>query len=193
MWARHTGIRVSDDDVDDNDDDDDDDDDGDDDDDEDDDGDDDDDVDTDDVGDGDDDGGDDAADDFASPGKEAPEKWRGDLNITYRLGPDFSEASMEIELVVNNKREIKSIYNVIGTIYGKEEPNRYVLMGNHRDAWVFGAVDASSGTSTTTEVARGLGRLRKEGWIPRRTIKVSAAGRGGQRWWCRCLCWLWWW
>ena len=74
--------------------------------------------------------------------------------------------------MINNKLEVKSIYNVIGTIYGKEEPDRYVLMGNHRDSWVFGAVDASSGTSTTTEVARGLGTLIKEGWRPRRTIKV---------------------
>ena len=62
---------------------------------------------------------------------------------------------------IHNRYEQNDIYNVIGTIYGREEPDRYVLMGNHRDAWVFGAVDAVSGTSATNEVARGLGELLK--------------------------------
>ena len=57
-------------------------------------------------------------------------------------------------------------------MYGSVEPDRYVLIGNHRDSWVYGAVDASTGTSVTTEIARGLGELKKAGWKPRRTIKV---------------------
>jgi hypothetical protein len=32
---------------------------------------------------------------------------------------------------------------------------RYVIVGNHRDAWGFGAVDPSSGTAQMTEVIRG--------------------------------------
>jgi N-acetylated-alpha-linked acidic dipeptidase len=43
-------------------------------------------------------------------------------------------------------------------------------MGNHRDAWVFGAVDPNSGTATMLETARGFGQLLKNGWQPRRTI-----------------------
>ena len=73
---------------------------------------------------------------------------------------------------VKNYYEVKSIFNVIGTIYGSVEPDRFVLIGNHRDAWVYGAVDASTGTTVTTEIARGLGELKKAGWKPRRTIKV---------------------
>ena len=111
---------------------------------------------------------------FVIPGSEVPFDWKGGLDITYRLGPNFAHKDVKIELVINNKLEVKSIYNVIGTIYGREEPDRYVLIGNHRDSWVFGAVDASSGTTTITEVARGLGELLKGGWRPRRTIKVSA-------------------
>ena len=34
-------------------------------------------------------------------------------------------------------------------------------MGNHRDAWVDGAVDPSSGTAVMMEVARALGELVK--------------------------------
>ena len=31
--------------------------------------------------------------------------------------------------------------------------NRYVLLGNHRDAWTFGAVDPNSGTAALLEVS----------------------------------------
>ena len=58
-------------------------------------------------------------------------------------------------------------------MYGSVESDRYVLIGNHRDSWVYGAVDASSGTTLTTEIARGFGELKKAGWKPRRTIKVK--------------------
>ena len=75
---------------------------------------------------------------------------------------------------VNNKLERRTIYNVIGQIRGKEEPDRYVLMGNHRDAWVFGGADAVSGTSVLMEVSRGLGELLKAGWRPRRTIMLCS-------------------
>ncbi|KAK3726288.1 hypothetical protein QZH41_012711 [Actinostola sp. cb2023] len=108
-------------------------------------------------------------------GATVPEDWKGALPITYRLGPGLANG-MKIKLELHNKYEVQSIYNVIGTIYGKEEPDRYVLMGNHRDSWVFGAVDASSGTTTTTEIARGIGELLKKNWRPRRTIKMCSWG-----------------
>lgn len=38
-----------------------------------------------------------------------------------------------------------------------------VLLGNHRDAWVFGAADASSGTAALMELSRALGAQLKEG------------------------------
>ena len=78
-----------------------------------------------------------------------------------------------MEIDVNNKLRVLPIYNVIGTIYGREEPDRYVLIGNHRDAWVYGAIDASTGTTAITEIARVLGKMKESGWRPRRTIKVK--------------------
>jgi len=41
--------------------------------------------------------------------------------------------------------------------------DRYVLLGNHRDAWVFGAVDPTSGTAVMAEVSRVYTELMKEG------------------------------
>ncbi|KAJ7386505.1 hypothetical protein OS493_008640 [Desmophyllum pertusum] len=109
-------------------------------------------------------------------GQEAPKDWRGSLDITYRLGPGFIDSDITVVVDVNNKLGVKPIYNVIGTIYGREEPDRYVLIGNHRDSWVYGAIDASTGTAVTTEIARVLGELKKSGWRPRRTIKVCSWG-----------------
>ncbi|XP_048578299.1 glutamate carboxypeptidase 2 isoform X2 [Nematostella vectensis] len=106
-------------------------------------------------------------------GLAVPKEWRGSLNISYNLGPELTN-NMRVKLEVHNKLEIKTIYNVIGTIYGQEEPDRYVLMGNHRDSWVFGAIDASTGTAVTAEISRGFGKLLKKGWRPRRTIMMCS-------------------
>ena len=82
--------------------------------------------------------------------------------MTYKLGNGgLKNSTIRIQVNVPNKRQ--NVYNVIGTIYGKEEPDRWVLLGNHRDAWGFGAVDASSGTSAMMEISRGVSKLLKKG------------------------------
>src|SRR3990170_4646034 len=53
---------------------------------------------------------------------------------------------------------------------GRERPDEFVLLSNHHDAWVYGAVDPASGTATMLELARVLGELAREGYRPRRTI-----------------------
>jgi N-acetylated-alpha-linked acidic dipeptidase len=59
---------------------------------------------------------------------------------------------------------------VIGTIKGSHEPDNWVVVGNHRDAWVYGAVDPNSGTASMLESVHGVGALLKQGWRPKRTI-----------------------
>nr|XP_014343985.1 PREDICTED: putative N-acetylated-alpha-linked acidic dipeptidase isoform X2 [Latimeria chalumnae] len=75
---------------------------------------------------------------------------------------------VRMHLYTNNK--VTRIYNVIGTIKGRVEPDRYVILGGHRDSWVFGGIDPSTGVAVVHEVARSAGKLMKEGWRPRRTI-----------------------
>lgn len=41
--------------------------------------------------------------------------------------------------------------------------DRYVIYGNHRDSWVHGAIDPSSGTSVMLELSRVLGMKVKQG------------------------------
>lgn len=107
-------------------------------------------------------------------GPKAPDAWQGGLNITYRVGPGFKDKKTRIKMVVGSLMIKKPIYDVIGTITGTEEPDRYVLLGNHRDAWVYGASDPSSGTAIMMELSRGVGELLKSGWRPRRTIKFCS-------------------
>ncbi|KAL9983847.1 hypothetical protein ACROYT_G006087 [Oculina patagonica] len=111
-------------------------------------------------------------------GDPVPQEWAGGLNIVYRFGPGFHDDSdLKVRLEVNNQFVTKPAYNVIGTITGREEPDRLLLMGNHRDAWVFGGVDPSSGTAVMMEVSRGIGELlTNTDWRPRRTIVFCSWG-----------------
>jgi N-acetylated-alpha-linked acidic dipeptidase len=101
---------------------------------------------------------------FLTVGREVPKSWQGTLNITYKLG-DGGLKNNTVKITVNFPNKRQDVYNVIGTIYGREEPDRWVLIGNHRDSWGFGAVDASSGTSAMMEISRGLGELLKQGIV----------------------------
>ena len=47
-------------------------------------------------------------------------------------------------------------------------------MGNHRDAWIYGAVDPSSGTAAMLESVHGIGALLHQGWRPKRTIVFAS-------------------
>jgi len=53
---------------------------------------------------------------------------------------------------------------------GSERPDEWVVLGNHRDAWVYGGVDPSSGSATLMETARAFGELKRSGWKPKRTL-----------------------
>ncbi|GAB2245558.1 hypothetical protein Droror1_Dr00001051 [Drosera rotundifolia] len=103
----------------------------------------------------------------AIEGLVADDDWQGSEDaLVYRVGPGPGI----LNLTYNGNRTIAKIENVIGVIEGAEEPDRYVILGNHRDAWTFGAVDPNSGTASLLEVARRLGEMLKKGWRPRRSI-----------------------
>lgn len=65
-----------------------------------------------------------------------------------------------------------TLWNTIGEIAGTH-PSQSIVLGGHRDAWVFGVSDDGSGISTLLEVARGLGTLHRHGWTPNRTIVIA--------------------
>jgi N-acetylated-alpha-linked acidic dipeptidase len=103
-------------------------------------------------------------------GPLAPANWGGGLPIKYHLGGDRVKAHLKIEM----DNGIQPYYVVEGRIRGSELPDEWVVLGNHRDAWVFGGVDPSSGTASMMELTRAFGKLVKEGMRPRRTLVVCS-------------------
>ena len=99
-------------------------------------------------------------------GPAVPEGWQGGLPLTYHVGPGPSRLHLKIEASF----ETRTITDVIGVLRGSDEPDRQIVLGNHHDAWVYGAVDPSSGTATMLELARVAGELKKRGYPPRRTL-----------------------
>ncbi len=71
---------------------------------------------------------------------------------------------------------LRTIWDVIGTIEGTDPAQKddWVVAGNHRDAWVYGAVDPNSGTAAMLETVHGLGELLKQGWKPKRRIVIGS-------------------
>ena len=106
----------------------------------------------------------------ALEGPVAPARFRGALPITYHLGP--GPARVRMKLAFN--WDIVPAYNVIARLEGSEFPDEWVMRGNHRDAWAFGANDPISGTVAMMEEARILGELAREGHRPRRTIVFAS-------------------
>ncbi|HEU4714528.1 MAG TPA: M28 family metallopeptidase [Pyrinomonadaceae bacterium] len=100
-------------------------------------------------------------------GPVRPRGFQGGLPFAYHLG---GTSDVKLRLKTDMDYKIRKIWNVVGRIEGNDEKDRWIILGNHRDAWVFGAVDPNSGTSAMLEVGRGLGQLLKDGWKPRRTI-----------------------
>ena len=106
----------------------------------------------------------------ALTGPIAPKGWRGQLPITYHMGP----SSAPVHLMVQSDWGRKPLYDVIAVLHGSDYPNQWVVRGNHRDGWVMGASDPLSGNTAMMEEAKSLGALAKAGWRPKRTIVYAS-------------------
>lgn len=99
-------------------------------------------------------------------GPAAPKSWQGALPFTYHLGGQ--QARLHVKVEMNTK--IEPYYDVEARIRGSEHPDEWIILGNHRDAWVFGGVDPSSGTASMLELTGNLGALLRKGIRPKRTL-----------------------
>ena len=99
-------------------------------------------------------------------GPAAPADWKGLLDAPYALGPGPARARM----VVRGKAVRAPLRNVLATIPGGDPKATPVVLASHIDAWVYGAVDPSSGAATVLEVANVLAALRDRGWKPSRPV-----------------------
>jgi len=106
----------------------------------------------------------------ALAGPVAPTEWRGNLALTYHVGP----STLKVHLKMKSNWQLKPIYDVIAKIPGSTNPGEWIIRGNHHDAWVNGAEDPISGLVAELEEARAFGELLKAGWKPKRTIIYCA-------------------
>ena len=126
----------------------------------------------------------------ALKGPGVPQGWQGALPFRYHLGAVAArqtgqtgakngtqtgdKGSVKVHLVSQQDYQRRIIWDVIGKIPGSTWPDDWVIVGNHRDAWVYGAVDPNSGTAAMLESVHGVGALLKTGWRPKRTVVFAS-------------------
>jgi N-acetylated-alpha-linked acidic dipeptidase len=98
-------------------------------------------------------------------GPGVPSGFQGALPFAYRSGPGPAVVHMNVQMDASRR----PIHDIIATIPGRN-PDRWVVLGTHHDAWTFGGMDPGSGTSGVYETARSLAALAKQGWTPERSI-----------------------
>ena len=103
----------------------------------------------------------------ALSGNVVPESFVGGLPITYHVG---GTDGVKVHLAVKSEWSLKTIYDVVAVMKGSEQPDQWVLRGNHRDGWVFGAADPISGHVSLMAEAKAIGKLAADGYKPKRTL-----------------------
>jgi N-acetylated-alpha-linked acidic dipeptidase len=103
-------------------------------------------------------------------GPVAPTSWRGALPITYHVGP----GPAKVHLQISSDWSQKPLFDVIAKIPGSQNPDEWIVRGNHRDGWVFGAWDPLSGHVDMMAEAKAIGSLLKTGWRPKRTLVYAS-------------------
>jgi len=102
-------------------------------------------------------------------GKVAPGDWHPMYEFVQHVGGNqiVHERAMMT-------RHLTTIWNVIGDIKGTEQPNSVVVIGSHRDAMAFGAIDPGSGTTVLLQDADAFHALVQNGWRPKRTLRIAS-------------------
>ncbi|HTR37014.1 MAG TPA: M28 family peptidase [Bryobacteraceae bacterium] len=98
-------------------------------------------------------------------GPGVPGGFQGGLPFTYRVGPGPAVVHMKVQMDASRR----PIHDIIARLRGRN-PDRWVVLGTHHDAWTFGGMDPGSGASGVFETARALAALAKQGWKPERSI-----------------------
>jgi N-acetylated-alpha-linked acidic dipeptidase len=98
-------------------------------------------------------------------------KARGGLPLAYHWG---GSDAVKVHLAVKSDWSLKPAYDVIAMLRGSQFPDQWIVRGNHRDGWVFGAADPLTGQVAEMNEAKALGALYRQGWRPARTIVYAS-------------------
>ncbi|GLB33889.1 putative vacuolar protein sorting-associated protein 70 [Lyophyllum shimeji] len=102
-----------------------------------------------------------------------------EIGELYAVGKDGKKtlsgnaSKSKIKLVNHVDTKITPIWNTMASIPGHIR-DEVVIIGCHRDAWVMGAADPTSGTVSLHEIIRGFGALLRKGWKPLRTVVFAS-------------------
>jgi N-acetylated-alpha-linked acidic dipeptidase len=98
-------------------------------------------------------------------GPGVPGGFQGGLPFAYRVGPGPAVVEMDVQMDASRR----PVRDIVARLRGKN-PESWVVLGTHHDAWTFGGMDPGSGASGVYETARALAALAKQGWTPERSI-----------------------
>jgi N-acetylated-alpha-linked acidic dipeptidase len=102
-------------------------------------------------------------------GKVVPPSWHPMFEFVQRFG-----GNEIIHVHTRFERKLKTIWLVFGDLRGTEQPDSIVMIGSHRDAMTFGAIDPGSGTTVLLQDADAFAALTQRGWRPKRTIEIAS-------------------
>ncbi|XP_026161392.1 inactive N-acetylated-alpha-linked acidic dipeptidase-like protein 2 [Mastacembelus armatus] len=99
----------------------------------------------------------------------SPSTGQGDSCIPLAMPPKTERK--KITLTVGNQVSHKKIYNVVGTLKGRRNPDRYVLVGSRHDSEQGGGASA-----IMNQLIAALTEQAKRGWVPDRTTVFCSWG-----------------
>lgn len=104
-------------------------------------------------------------------GKKFVEKL-GNTGVDFGSGMFSGTKSQMVKFSVKHvERPIHQIWNVMGTIPGREQADKGIIFGAARDAACYGASSSASGTAVLLELVKIFTALqRRYNWTPARTI-----------------------
>ncbi|PTB43555.1 hypothetical protein M441DRAFT_134677 [Trichoderma asperellum CBS 433.97] len=107
-------------------------------------------------------------------GQKVPDAWKGGVPEVGEWWTGNSSSPIVRLKNEQDENEKQPIWNVYGKIIGMEQSAKSIILGNHRDAWSFGATDPHTGTAIMIEMARIFGDLVGRGWRPLRSIEFMS-------------------
>ncbi|HZT13409.1 MAG TPA: M28 family peptidase [Candidatus Baltobacteraceae bacterium] len=97
-----------------------------------------------------------------------------DWHPMFEFVQHVGDGSEKVRVRTQFTRHLVTIYNVLGEIKGSAQPDSIVMIGSHRDAMTFGAIDPGSGTTVMMQDADAFHKLMAQGWRPKRTIQIMS-------------------
>ncbi|HET6277126.1 MAG TPA: M28 family peptidase [Candidatus Cybelea sp.] len=102
-------------------------------------------------------------------GKVVPQTWHPMFEFVQHFGGNET-----VRVRTKFERKVKTIWLVFGDMKGADQPDSIVMIGSHRDAMTFGAIDPGSGTTVLLQDADAFHALAQRGWKPKRTIEMAS-------------------